>query len=204
VTYGPATITADASGTVCLNILAAPAGMWKVDVVEQGSGFTDSKVFEGIDLPPVPTTVAAANPLEPAPPPPPPPPPTEPPSPPPTVDPNAPTTTADPAAPTTALPETTTTVESETAITIESTTTPEAPGSVPPRNRPFRLLPWLFERVAGGLAFAPAPAQTTGGSTAGLPPTGTSTTAGGLAFALVGLGSVLLFIARRGGPRHVP
>ncbi len=72
VTYGPATITADESGTVCLNILAAPAGMWKVDVVEQGSGFTDSKVFEieGIDLPPVPTTIPTANPLAPVEPPP--------------------------------------------------------------------------------------------------------------------------------------
>ena len=71
VTSGPATITADANGTVCLNILAAPAGSWKVDVVEQGSGFTDSKVFEieGLDLPAVPTTIATANPLEPAPPP---------------------------------------------------------------------------------------------------------------------------------------
>ena len=45
VVYGPGIFTADENGNICLDIFDAPAGTWKIDVVEQGSGFTDSKVF---------------------------------------------------------------------------------------------------------------------------------------------------------------
>ena len=45
IVYGPGIFTADENGNICLDILEAPVGLWKIDVFEQGSGFTDSKVF---------------------------------------------------------------------------------------------------------------------------------------------------------------
>ena len=55
IVYGPGTFTADENGNICLDIFDAPAGTWKIDVVEQGSGFTDSKVFtvEETETPPI-------------------------------------------------------------------------------------------------------------------------------------------------------
>ena len=55
VVYGPGIFTADDEGNICLDIFDAPAGTWKIDVVEQGSGFTDSKVFtiEEEPIPPI-------------------------------------------------------------------------------------------------------------------------------------------------------
>src|SRR5262245_34659668 len=46
VLYGPITIpNVDAQGNTCIEVLRAPPGQWKIDVVEEGSGFTDSKVI---------------------------------------------------------------------------------------------------------------------------------------------------------------
>jgi LPXTG-motif cell wall-anchored protein len=45
IIYGPGTFTADEQGSICLDVFEAPAGLWKIDVVGQGSGSTDSKVF---------------------------------------------------------------------------------------------------------------------------------------------------------------
>ena len=61
IVYGPREFTADENGIICLDILEAQSGTWKVDVVEQGSGFTDSKVFtiEGEPIPP--TTLPATT-----------------------------------------------------------------------------------------------------------------------------------------------
>jgi LPXTG-motif cell wall-anchored protein len=61
IIYGPFLIpNVDGQGTSCININDAPAGTWKVDVVEDGSGFTDSKVFSIEDDPTsAPTTTAA-------------------------------------------------------------------------------------------------------------------------------------------------
>ena len=196
VTYGPATIRADATGNVCLNINVAPAGSWKVDVVEQGSGFTDSKVFtiEGLELPPVPTVAPTA---------PPPPPPPPPPIPLPTVDPNAPVTTVDPNAPVTTLDpnatttvlETTTTVEPTPSTTEPTTIVPVPPEPAPTPNRPWSLLPWILERVTGELITGPSPS-------AALPATGTSSNASLIAIAFVGLGGALVLAARRTGQQN--
>ena len=71
VVYGPGIFTADENGNICLDIFDAPAGTWKIDVVEQGSGFTDSKVFtvEETETPPItlPSTTTTTPGLRPAP-----------------------------------------------------------------------------------------------------------------------------------------
>ncbi len=57
IRYGPITIPAVGSdGTVCAEVLSAPAGRWKIEVIEEGSGFTDSKVFTIEPSTPPPTT----------------------------------------------------------------------------------------------------------------------------------------------------
>ena len=61
IVYGPITIpNVDDRGNSCIEVENAPTGLWKVDVVEEGSGFTDSKVFtvEGTE----PTTTTASTP----------------------------------------------------------------------------------------------------------------------------------------------
>src|SRR5262245_52488686 len=56
IEYGPIMIQdVDKQGRACVNVLRAPPGQWKIEVVEQGSGFTDSKVIT-IEGPPEPTT----------------------------------------------------------------------------------------------------------------------------------------------------
>jgi hypothetical protein len=46
IRYGPFIIpNVDSQGVSCLNVNHAPPGMWKIEVVEEGSGFTDSKVI---------------------------------------------------------------------------------------------------------------------------------------------------------------
>jgi hypothetical protein len=60
VEYGPFTIPPVGSdGTVCAEVLSAPAGHWMVEVVEEGSGFRDSKAFI---IEPTPTTTTTAPP----------------------------------------------------------------------------------------------------------------------------------------------
>jgi hypothetical protein len=46
VVYGPATLEGvDAHGSICINLLFAPPGLWKIDVVDPSNGYKKSKVF---------------------------------------------------------------------------------------------------------------------------------------------------------------
>jgi hypothetical protein len=185
VTYGPGLIKADQNGNVCLNLLSAPVGSWKVDVVEQGSGFTDSKVFtvEGLTLPTVPTSQ-----------PPPPPPPTIAPS---TSAPAGSTTTTAAGSTTTSVGSSTTSTLATTAPTTSVPVATSGP-SVPGLSVPFAVLPWVFEQtpVEPG---TPVPIATAVAGTGSLPASGASMTArvGGLALALLGVGGVVVLGTRR-------
>ncbi len=200
VVYGPGIFTADQQGNICLDILDAPVGLWKIDVVEQGSGFTDSKVFAvgESETPPItlPTTTTTLPPAT-----------TEPTTtttlPPATTEPTTTTTlppaTTEPTTTTTLPPATTeptTTTTLPPATTEPTTTSPTAPPITPPDTepgsvtRPFDELPWVIQEVeAGSVASIPG----TGGS--GVIP------AGVLAVTLVGLGGlVIVTTRRRAGP----
>jgi LPXTG-motif cell wall-anchored protein len=115
IVYGPITIpNVDAEGTSCIEVQNAPAGVWKIDVVEEGSGFTDSKVFTIESTEPTTTTTTA-----------------------PTT--SMPTTTT-----TTAAPTTTTSVASTTTTTTRppQSTTTTIPAEVV--HRPGSELPWVI------------------------------------------------------------
>src|SRR5215831_3773535 len=57
IVYGPIDITdVDGQGNACIDVLEAPPGNWKIDVFEQGGGFTDSKVFTIVGPPTTTTT----------------------------------------------------------------------------------------------------------------------------------------------------
>jgi len=162
IVYGPATLmNVPESGDVCLNALAAPSGLWKIDVSEP-NGFTDSKVFTIEDSAVTTTTV--------------------------------PTTTV----PTTTIPTTTTTTGSPSTTTSTApvpTTTTNPTG--PPVEKPFRDLPWVFERPE--LIAAPTVATTTTGAVP-LPITGaTSSTVpvAALAVAMITAGAFALPVGRR-------
>jgi hypothetical protein len=151
ITYGPFTIqNVTAQGIACVNVLNAPAGSWKVDVVEPGSGFTDSKVFtvEG----PAPATT--------------------------TTTPRVITTTTTAASTTTtAAPSTTGPAQSTTTTAAGSTTSaaPVQPTTLPPTAPPTATaapattlappddLPWDFDPatpvVPGSLAPPVLPAS---------------------------------------------
>ena len=61
IVYGPITIpNVDGQGFVCMEVENAPPGTWKIDVVEEGSGFTDSKVFN-VEAPEPTTTTSTAT-----------------------------------------------------------------------------------------------------------------------------------------------
>jgi LPXTG-motif cell wall-anchored protein len=53
--FGPFVVTTDAEGRFCERVSQARTTHWKIDLVEPGSGFTDSKVIEVV-APTVPTT----------------------------------------------------------------------------------------------------------------------------------------------------
>ncbi len=44
-TFGPFTVTTNADGAFCARVNAARETQWKIDLIEPGSGFTDSKVI---------------------------------------------------------------------------------------------------------------------------------------------------------------
>jgi hypothetical protein len=146
IIYGPYTIPeVDGAGRACLNVLNAPPGVWKIDVVEDGSGFTDSKVFtvEG----PTPTTTIGTT----------------------TTTTGSTTTTTGSTTTTTGSTTTTTgsttTTTGSTTTTTRSTTTTTPGGTTttsepPPERRPWEELPWVL-----GLSRSAATPAT-------LPPTG--------------------------------
>ena len=122
VVYGPGTFTADQTGNICLDILQAPTGLWKIDVLEQGSGFTDSKVFaiEATETPPIITIVPSTT----------------------TTTPGAPTTeatttttlpppTTQPTTTTTLPPPTTQPTSTTTTTTLAPPTSPRVDGPTP-------------------------------------------------------------------------
>ena len=98
IVYGPITIpNVDDQGRVCMEVEDAPPGTWKIDVVEEGSGSTDSKVIE-VEAPEPTTTTSTAT-----------------------------TTTTAPTTTTSTVPTTTTTVPTtSTTSTVPSTTTTTA------------------------------------------------------------------------------
>jgi LPXTG-motif cell wall-anchored protein len=185
VQYGPIIIQdVDGNGRACMNVFTAPPGMWKIDVVEQGEGFTDSKVITVLG--PEPTTTASTT----APPPPPPP--------------TSTTSTTEPEESTTTEPEestttsstttsstttssttaTSTTVPSTSPTTVPSPTTSTSPATI---QRPGSELPWTFVFVA---AEETAPSE--------LPRTGSDHTAPLVLVGVAFLGAgVPLFFARR-------
>jgi len=151
IMYGPIGIDlVDGQGNACIDVFNAPPGLWKVDVVEQGNGFTDSKVFTIVG-PPASTTTSE-----------------------PTTEPTTVPTTTTSTASTTVAPSTTTTTEEHGTSTTTSTSTsvPPSPStttvgpitstsaststSVPPRtstttpgtiSRPGSELPWTIQSV---------------------------------------------------------
>lgn len=173
VTYGPFTIpNVDGQGVACLDVIVAPAGSWKVDVVEEGSGFTDSKVFT-IEGPPAPPTVPPQTSPFTAPPP-----------------------------PTTGSPTTSGSVPSKSTTTLTPTTAPAssstiAPATLPGIALPWSRVPWAVLPAAPPQATTTAPPSPTD-PVPGLPPTGYSNrnwiVASGL---LVGLGIIVLTVSRR-------
>jgi LPXTG-motif cell wall-anchored protein len=190
VVYGPGTITdVPASGAVCIDVVSAPPGKWKIDVVEQGSGFTDSKVFTIEGGSPA-TTVPVTTTTTPR-----------------TSTTLLPTTTTVPASTTTGAPTTTTSAPttttttttittitpSTTSVPVPTTTTEPAPNSLPgdpgpAETRPFSDLPWVLAEP--DQIGSPQPA---------LPRTGTGSTVplGAGAFAFLALGGVAMAAARR-------
>jgi hypothetical protein len=182
IVYGPGTFTADQNGNICLDIFDAPPGTWKIDVVEQGSGFTDSKVFtiEGtpapiISLPSTTTTIpastttqASTTTLAPT-----------------TTQPSTTTTLA----PTTTLATTTTSPGSTTSPPITTpTTAPVAPPVTEPAvTRPFDELPWVIQEVEST-------------SAASIPKTGgTAVIPAAVAVSLLGLGGLAIVTTRHRG-----
>jgi LPXTG-motif cell wall-anchored protein len=118
--FGPLTFVTDSNGAFCLLVnRALPPGEWKIDILQPGSGFTDSKVI--IVGPDAPTTTTA--------------PPTSAPSTLPPSTSTAPTSTVDPPPATTTPPPTT-----ESAAST-STPSPEFPWDVLPVPPPSSLLP---------------------------------------------------------------
>lgn len=99
-TFGPFTVTTNADGAFCARVNAARETQWKIDLVEPGSGFTDSKVIWVEPATPTPTTVPVTT----------------------TIAPTT-TTPATTSAPTTTTPSPTTTVSATTTIP-GSTTVP--------------------------------------------------------------------------------
>jgi hypothetical protein len=120
VIYGPYTIpSVDIQGASCLEVTSAPAGTWKVDVVEEGSGFTDSKVFT-IEDPNAPPTIVAT-----------------------TIPPTTePALTTEPA-PTSTDGSTPTTTTPPSTLPAEPTT----PTTLPSISRPWEQLPWTIRPI---------------------------------------------------------
>jgi hypothetical protein len=180
VTYGPYIIpNVDSHGVSCLNVNQAPAGTWKIDVVEEGSGFTNSKVITVLPTTPTTTTTIA---------PPPPPPTTVAPT---TVAPTtttvAPTTTT--VGPTTTTPGSTTTGPTTVPPPPPPPTTAVTPTTVPPPSTtpPPVPFPWNIDPVTPP---DDVPAV--------LPATGSSLGLGlAVAVAAIGVGAVAVVLARR-------
>ena len=57
--FGPYVATTNADGSFCERVVSARPTRWKIDLVEPGSGFTDSKVVTVLAPPPASTTTVA-------------------------------------------------------------------------------------------------------------------------------------------------
>ena len=196
VTYGPATLRGvDAHGAVCINVLWAPAGKWKIDVVTPGNNGSKSKVFT-VEGPPATTTTKPVTTT------------TKPVT---TTTTTAPNSTTTPPTGSTTLPTSTTTTTppsvsttaptSTTLPALTTTTNPSGNPSVPPVRLPITRLPWDFERPEqiGPPPTASTTAPAPGPGSGSLPQTGTSAAAplGVLAVTMLTLGAFMKSSVRR-------
>jgi LPXTG-motif cell wall-anchored protein len=147
IMYGPISIDlVDGQGNACIDVFRAPPGLWKVDVLEQGNGFTDSKVFTIVG--PLASTTTSE---------------------PPTIPSTTTSTTSTTVPPSTSTTEeehgTSTTTSTSTSVPPSTSTTTVGPGtsttsststSVPSRtstttpgtiSRPGSDLPWTLQSV---------------------------------------------------------
>jgi hypothetical protein len=168
ITYGPYTIpNVNAQGAVCLNVQNAPSGTWKIDVVEEGSGSTDSKVV----------TVEGGSPITTVPVP--------------TTTPRAPTTTTMPTTSTTGTSGSTST----TLVPPPTTATPTTV-TLPPEPLPFPDGGWTIEAVSLQTAAAIPTTVTPTTSSGALPRTGSvAVTLVATGAGLTGMGLLVLVIA---------
>jgi len=105
--FGPFVVTTNGDGAFCAEVVDARATHWKIDLVEPGSGNTDSKVVTVLAPPTPPTTTV----------------------PPTTIAPTTSTTT--PATTTTTVGASTTTSQGTTTTSQGTTTTTVAPSTTP-------------------------------------------------------------------------
>ena len=155
-TFGPFVVTTDAEGRFCQRVNQARPTHWKIDLVEPGSGFTDSKVIMVLPSAPVTTTTLPGQTTTT------------------TTVPGQTTTTASTTTTSTTLPTTTTT----TTTTVPTTTTTAAPTTTTTEPTTTTV---ATTTVPGQTTTTAAPGQSTttvaGQTTTTLPGQTTTTTA---------------------------